>query len=280
MLFYSRKSLKYSQKMENNKLILPIAIVVAGALIAGAVIYTRNDTNSNQLTAAADQSATAPKTANIKPVTSADHILGSIDAKVLMVEYSDTECPFCKAFTPTMEKIMDTYGKDNSVAWVYRQFPIASLHSRAPKEAEATECVNKLAGNDTFWKYLEKIYDVTPANNGLDPAQLPILATSFGVDKTAFQSCLDNGTFTTQIQNDYNDAVAAGGQGTPYTVLVPKTTLSDATIKKITSLFATVAAQDQFKADQLGYVTTDKKVVLSGNLPYDLVQQIIAAIIS
>ncbi len=262
-----------------NKLIIPASIILAGILIGGAVIYTHNTGGSKPADSTATAAA-APKTADIKPVTSADHILGNPDAKVVMVEYSDTECPFCKLFTPTMEKIIDTYGKDGTVAWVYRQFPIASLHPKAPKEAEATECVNKLAGNDTFWKYLENIYSVTPANNGLDPAQLPIMAASFGVNKAAFQSCLDNGTFTAQIQADYNDAVAAGGQGTPYTVIVPKTTLTDTEVKQINDMFTTAATQYQLTPSQLGYVTTDKKVVLNGNLPYELVQQIIAAMIS
>lgn len=261
-----------------NKLIIPIAIVVAGALIGGAVIYTRSaPAGTNNAAKTAD---TGPKTANIKPVTSADHILGNPDAKLVMVEYSDTECPFCKLFHVTMQKVMDTYGKDGTVAWVYRQFPIASLHPKAPKEAEATECVNQLAGNDTFWKYLAKIYEVTPSNNGLDAAQLPILAASFGVNKKDFQSCLDNGTFTAKIQTAYDDAVAAGGQGTPFTIIVPKTTLSDVTVKQVNDMLTAAAAQYNLAPSQLGYVTTDKKVFLNGNLPYILVQQIIAALIS
>ncbi|HAO64712.1 TPA: hypothetical protein DCQ44_01890 [Candidatus Taylorbacteria bacterium] len=262
--------------MQNNKLIIPIAIIVAGALIGGAVIYTRG---SPAKTDTATNPAT-PKTVTIKPITSADHILGNPAAKVLVVEYSDTECPFCKTFDVTLTKLLDTYGKDGTVAWVYRQFPIASLHPKAPKEAEATECVNKLAGNDVFWKYLQKIYAVTPSNNGLDAAQLPILAASFGVDKQAFQSCLDSNTFTATIQADYNDAIAAGGQGTPYTILVPKNPMSDTTLKQVSDMFTAAAAQYRIPADQLGFVTTDKKVVLNGNLPYDLVQQIIAAMIS
>lgn len=264
--------------MQNNKLIIPFAIIVAGALIGSAIIYTnKTKVDSSQQAAAANASS---KAADIKPVTPKDHILGSPDAKVVMVEYSDTECPFCKAFAPTMEKVMDTYGKDGTVAWVYRQFPIASLHPKAPKESEATECVNKLGGNTKFWDYLKKIYSVTPGNNGLDPAQLPILAASFGIDKTAFQSCLDSGTFTAQIQADYNDAIAAGGQGTPYTVIVTKNPISDTTSKQVTDMFSAAALQYQLAPDQLGYVTTDKKVVLNGNLPYELVQQIIAALIS
>ncbi len=266
--------------MENNKLIIPASIIIAAAIIGGAVIYTRGPAPAGNANQQANTVSTVKKNVNIKPVTSADHILGNPDAKLLMVEYSDTECPFCKAFAVTLEKVMDNYGKDGTVAWVYRQFPISSLHPKAPKEAEATECVNKLAGNDVFWKYIQKIYAVTPGNNGLDPAQLPILAASFGVNKTAFQTCLDNGDFTAKIQADYQDAIAAGGQGTPYTIIIPKNTISDATSKQVGDMFATASAQYHMQADQLGFVTTDKKIVISGNLPYEFIQQVIAALVS
>ena len=260
-----------------NKLTIPIAIIVAGALIGGAVVYTHNPP-----VAKTDATAqTAHKTVNMKPVTSADHILGNPDAKVLAVEYSDTECPFCKTFATTLEKIIDTYGKDGTVAWVYRQYPIVGLHPRSPKEAEATECVNQLAGNDIFWKYLENIYAVTESNNKLDPAQLPILAASFGVDQKAFQSCLDSDTYTAKIQSAVNDALAIGARGTPFTVLLSKNPLSDTTAKQVSDMFTAAALQYNVASpDQLGYVTADKKVVLSGALPYEFIQQIIAAMVS
>ena len=263
--------------MGNNKLIIPVAIILAGALIGGALMYTNIPAPSTkqQTTTSATK-----KTVNTKPVTAADHILGNPDAKLAMVEYSDTECPFCKTFAATMEKIMATYGKDGTVAWVYRQFPIASLHPKAPKEAEATECVNKLAGNDVFWKYLQNIYAVTPGNNNLDAAQLPIMAVKFGVNKAAFQECLDKGIFTEKIQNDYQDALTAGGQGTPYTIIIPKNTISDTVSKQVSDMFTAASAQYGMTPDQLGFVTSDKKVVLNGNLPYELVQQIVAALIS
>jgi protein-disulfide isomerase len=269
--------------MQDNKLTLPAAIIIAGILIGGAVIFTRSSPPANTNPANTDAAKTTTvftKTANIKPVTSADHILGDPNAKILAVEYSDTECPFCKTFAVTMEKIIETYGKDSTVAWVYRQYPIVGLHPKSPKEAEATECVNQLAGNDVFWKYLQKIYAVTPSNNGLDAAQLPILAASFGVDKKAFQACLDSNEFTAEIQSDVADATAAGAQGTPYTVLVPKNKLSDVTIKQITDMFTTAALEYKLSPDQIGYVTADKNVVINGNLPYELVQQIIAAMVS
>jgi protein-disulfide isomerase len=104
------------------------------------------------------------------PVTDKDHIKGDISAPVKIVEYSDLECPFCKRFHTTMQDVVKSY--DGKVAWVFRQFPLAQLHPKAVKEAEAAECVASLGGNAAFWKFIDKVEEVTPGNNKLDEAKI------------------------------------------------------------------------------------------------------------
>jgi protein-disulfide isomerase len=106
------------------------------------------------------------------------------------------------------------------VAWVYRHFPLDALHSKARKEAEATECANELGGSAAFWNYVDRLFEVTPSNNGLDLAQLPIIAQEIGLDRTAFKKCLDSGKFADYVAHDLDDARAAGGSGTPYSVVI------------------------------------------------------------
>jgi|SRR6185436_4627347 len=109
---------------------------------------------------------------DMAPITPSDHSIGSLDADVVIVEYSDTECPFCKTIHPVLHEIVKQYG--GKVAWVYRHFPLDSIHPKTRKEAEATECAAELGGNEVFWAYLDKIFENTPANNGLDPRLLAI----------------------------------------------------------------------------------------------------------
>lgn len=161
----------------------------------------------------------APADVKIKEITKDDHIRGSFDAPVKIVEYSDLECPFCKKHHTVMQQIVDEYGEDK-VAWVYKHFPLVSLHSKAPKEAEATECAAELGGNDGFWALTDKIFEVTPTNNGLDLETLPDLAAEVGLNKDDFKECLDSGKYAEKVQAEYEEAVAAGGQGTPYNVVV------------------------------------------------------------
>ena len=157
---------------------------------------------------------------NILPVEKIDHVRGTDKAEVTMIEYSDLECPFCKRFHPTMQQIFADY--KGKVRWVYRHFPLAQLHSKATKEAEASECVAQLGGHDAFWKYIDKIYEITPSNDGLDLALLPKLAGDVGVNVAKFNDCLNSGGGKAKVQRDEQDALSAGGQGTPYTVLINK----------------------------------------------------------
>lgn len=106
----------------------------------------------------------------IRPVSPDDHILGNADAKIIVVEYSDLECPFCKVFHNTMHQVVEKSNGD--VAWVYRHYPISGLHPKAFLEALATECAWEQKGNDGFWKYTDQLFKITPSNNKFDEKQL------------------------------------------------------------------------------------------------------------
>lgn len=147
-----------------------------------------------------------------------DHVRGSRNARILLIEYSDLECPFCKRFHPTAQQIVNEY-KDQ-VAWVYRHYPITQLHSKAPKEAEAVECANELGGESAFWKLTDKIYEVTPANNGLNLEDLPKLASQVGLNESRFKTCLDSGKYADYVQKDFDSGARAGVTGTPGNILL------------------------------------------------------------
>lgn len=158
----------------------------------------------------------------MRPITAVDHIRGNPDAPVKIVEYSDPECPFCKRFHETMKQVMDEYGKDGRVALVYRNFPLDQLHPKAPHEAEAIECAGDQGGNDSFWTYTDRLYEVTPSNNGLDPVELQNIAQYVGLNMAQFNTCLTSGKFTQRIQDDVQNAAATGGNGTPWSIVVSK----------------------------------------------------------
>ncbi len=154
----------------------------------------------------------------LPPVTDKDHIRGSKDAKIILVEYGDFECPFCKRFQPTMQQVLKEYG--NEIAWVYRHFPL-SFHQNAQKEAEAAECVTELGGNDKFWEFADKIYEKTTSNGtGFQLENLVPLAQELGLDNNAFQKCLDSGKYAKLVKDEEDSGAKAGINGTPGTFIV------------------------------------------------------------
>lgn len=159
-----------------------------------------------------------PTDIKLAPVTDKDWTRGKKNAKIAVVEFSDTECPFCKRFHPTMQQLVKEY--PNDVKWIYRHFPLTSIHTKAVKEAEATECAGELGGNEGFWKYIDRLFEVTPSNDGLDPAQLPQIAEDVGLNRKKFESCLESGKYAEKVQKQADDAIAAGARGTPYSVVV------------------------------------------------------------
>ena len=174
-------------KHMDNKLIIPGTILAGALIIAVAVIYGGDIKERLQSGAPTIQERTQDtNTAPIVdvPVSSSDHIRGNVNAQITIVEYSDLECPFCKVFHGTMKQAMAAYG--DKVRWVYKHFPLDQLHPKADKEAEAAECAGELGGNDAFWAYIDKVFEATPSNNGLDLALLPAIAQDLGFDITKF----------------------------------------------------------------------------------------------
>ena len=212
---------------ESNKFLVPIAIVIAGALITWGFISNKNDqpkqTNND------DNKPKTELSMNPSPVSDNDHILGNPNAEIIMIEYSDLECPFCKSYYFTTKKLMDDFGKDGKLAIVFRHFPLDQLHSQSRKEATATECSAKLGGNGKFWEYMDELFATTPSNNGLDLAKLPAMAEKIGLNKTEFENCLNDKTMAEKVESYFQDGIKAGvlgtpaePGGTPYSLLISK----------------------------------------------------------
>lgn len=264
-----------------NKLAVPIAIVIAGALIAAAFYF--NGAKTGEPKTGTNENATqelAIGKIDIAAISATDHLLGNPDAKAIMVVYSDTECPFCKSFHVSAKKIIDTYGKDGKVAMVYRHFPLykpdsygRTLHAKAGKEAEALECSGELGGNTAFWKYVDRLFEITPSNDGLDLAELPKIAEFAGLNKTAFTSCLTNNKYADFISKAYDAALAAGAQGTPYTIIVLKNKIDGAAKTELQKLAAPFPAGTIFASDD------NLKVAVSGGIPYAILEQIIQIVL-
>lgn len=100
---------------------------------------------------------TATPNIALKPVSSDDHIRGSLNAKVKIIEYSDLQCPFCARHHPIMKQLTGAYSPDD-FAWIYRHFPLSSIHAQAEPLAEASECAADIGGENGFWSFVDKVF--------------------------------------------------------------------------------------------------------------------------
>lgn len=254
---------------QKQSLAVPIAIVLAGALIGVGIFMSGRPAGTTTVVANEPQA----RDIDVSPVTSADNIIGTSGADIVLVEYSDTSCPFCKNFHATLKTLQSEYGASGNMAWVYRHFPIPQLHPTAPKEAEATQCA---ADQGKFWPYLDYVFGST--SGGLSSAQLSSVASSVGLDVAAFNACLSSGKHTAAVAASVSEAQKLGANGTPTSFLLLKKELSKDTVEDIMIVFSQYRQPD---GSLLGAVSKDRKtVMMSGALPYDFVKGLIEIILN
>ena len=212
-----------AKSIDMKDLLIPLSIVLAGIFVGAGLYLSGGGLAPKNAQVAANnptqQQPAADTTNKIDSVTEKDHIQGSINAPVKIVEYSDYECPFCKKNHETLKAVTAKYG--DKVAWVYRQFPLEQLHAKAPIVAMASECVAELGGNDAFWKFSNGYFDVTLSNDRTDIEKvIPMLVTKTGVDKKAFDECVSSARHQDVIDAHMADATETGGRGTPWVIIV------------------------------------------------------------
>lgn len=202
-----------------NSYLIPGAIVVAGVLIAGAVMYS-NPGNAPAVKNQKEQAAVGQ--AIWDNLADDDPVLGNPDAPVTMVEFSDFQCPFCRRlYTQTLPQIKEQYIKTGKVKFVYRDFPLTSIHDMAQKYAEASECADE---QEKFWQMHDKIFNEQEklgSGTILDftVSDVKRWAREVGLNGIKFDRCLDSGKYAGEVEKDFRDGDAAGIDGTPGTFI-------------------------------------------------------------
>jgi len=202
----------------NNNLLLPLSVIIAGLIIAGAIIFTNSNNISQKQTAqilpnnnpAAEQPQKQNNQAKAEfKITQDDHIRGDFNAPITLVEFSDFECPFCARHFPTLNKILSEY--KGRVRLVYKHFPLP-FHPNAQKAAEASECA---AEQGKFWEYHDKIFE--NQSSGLSLDKFKQWAKDLRLNISKFNNCLDSGKYAQKVQADYQEGNQKGVDGTPAT---------------------------------------------------------------
>ena len=146
-----------------------------------------------------------------------DPVLGSPNAKVLMIEFGDYQCPSCRMFWKDVEpRIKKEYIDTGKVKLVFRDFPIVQIHPEALLAAMAVDCS---ADQNKYWEYHDKVFR-EQYNKGDDlvrfkAADLKKWAKDIGLDPAKFDQCLDSEKYKNEVLKDKADGDAVSVQGTP-----------------------------------------------------------------
>lgn len=207
-------------------------ILVVIVIIGGFVVFVGDNGSITGNVVANNPSPTGAPSRPSQVTASADDdpVLGDKNAPVEIIEFSDYQCPFCRKFwTETLPQIEKEYIDTGKVKFVYRDFPLDSIHPAAQPAAEAANCVREKGGDEAYYKMHDKIFQEGNILDGGDPITGPVRGTAqFGVGELKewakdlgyeIDGCLDSGKYASEVQKDLADGQAAGGQGTPYFVI-------------------------------------------------------------
>jgi protein-disulfide isomerase len=141
------------------------------------------------------------------PVSERDHATGPVSAPLVLVEYGDYECPHCRDAYPVVKQLRDAFG--DALTFVYRNFPLTSLHAHAQRAAETAEWA-ALSGK--FWPMHDHLFEHA---RRLDDKGLLAAAAALGLDPHGLQQAWDSHALIPQVKGDFLGGLKSGVTGTP-----------------------------------------------------------------
>jgi len=141
------------------------------------------------------------------PVSTRDHVQGSLDADIILLEYGDYECPDCAAAYPAVREIQDELG--DRLCFAYRHFPLVEMHSHAEPAAEAAE---EAGAQGRFWEMHNRLFENWPR---LEDRDLMTYAQQIGLDVEEFRRQVRARVHLDRIKEDIESGTQSGVDGTP-----------------------------------------------------------------
>lgn len=199
--------------------LLPGAILLGALIVSGTLLYTRGSFGGGkaQINGAGSAKQEEPVEVKLGPN---EHMLGSQNAKVTIVEFSDFQCPFCRRFwSDALPQIKKEYLDTGKAKFIYKHYPL-SFHAGAKPAAEASECAND---QSKFWEYHDKIFaEQEKQGQGTIQFGKPELkkwAGQIGLNVSQFNQCLDSGKYSKLVDDNFAYGSELGVSGTPTTFI-------------------------------------------------------------
>ncbi len=204
--FINGRRLSGAQPFEKFKSMIDEELTKAKAMVAAgtpkAKIYDEIMKNG--------KAPPPPEKKDVGPAPAGAPFKGKKDAKVVIQQFSDFQCPFCSRVEPTIDEVEKVYGSKVKIVW--RNLPLP-FHKDAGPAAEAALEAQAQKGNAGFWTYHKKLFE--NQQKGLGRETLDAIAQEMGLDMAKFKAAMDQGTHKAKVEADKADAEKAGVRGTP-----------------------------------------------------------------
>ncbi len=180
---------------------LLLACGVAGLMIMGVAWWRSQPIDSNHSNSATNL--------EIIPATRDDDpAIGAVNAPVTIIAFEDFQCPYCAEAYPIIQQLLQKY--PNQLVFVYRDFPLTTLHPQALEAGLAANCANE---QGKFWQYHHALFD--QQDRFTQTGFYQSLAQQLQLNTSQFDSCLSTKKYASEIQADFDAGVLAGVTRTP-----------------------------------------------------------------
>jgi protein-disulfide isomerase len=191
-----------------------VVFLLVGTPGSAADSKVKGTAAANLNTNTAQPSAPAGDATKITQPTKDDHYRGAdpAKAKVTLVTYTDFQCPFCDQLHPTLQRIVDE--NPDTISWVYRDYPLTSIHPQAQSAANAAECASE---QDKFWEYADALF---AKQAQLADGLYATIASDLGLNEKKFNECYSSKKYQDDITAQSSEGDSAGVTGTPATFVL------------------------------------------------------------
>jgi protein-disulfide isomerase len=196
------------KKEQSSPYAVPLAIIVAGVLIGGAVLISSGDRQASP--AANNDINGVPEEINIS--LEGWPSIGDSNAPVVMVEYSDYACPFCQRFwQDTLPSIKRDYIDTGIVRFIYKDFAVVG----GDRVAEAAHCAGE---QGSYWEYHDMLFErhAQDRSQWTNPQVHRGYAEELGLNADELVACFEERRYQGKVAQSTQEAMANGGRGTPY----------------------------------------------------------------
>jgi len=214
-----------------NRLILSLVFAIALSAFFGGYLLGSEDGHSEIILGdisaqGSEQKQTSkqtlPSSSLVFVSSDDDPFKGNPDAHITIIEFSDFQCPFCAQFhSSTLPQIQKNYVDTGKVKFVYRDFPITSIHPNAVPAAVAAECANE---QGLFWQYHDKLFENQNSWERLVGEnvvnEFKEYASDLGLDESLFENCLDSGKYEKKVKFNAFEAKKNGISKNPTFIIL------------------------------------------------------------